>query len=150
MDASVRGEYQLVFTSYVFGGEYRLLFYMWPKCCNVIGQWEVNTSLYSPPQEIWGEYSWYSPLTQNKMDTSVRGEYQLYSPLSDASILFNVLILFANRIKMSPGPLEVNTRIYSPLMKLCIHIGLKASVNTSFHAQGSKFLYSPPKVLVTL
>ena len=27
---------------------------------------------------------------------------------------------------------------------------LKASVNTSSHAQGSKFLYSPQKVLVTL
>ena len=84
------------------------------------------------------------------MDASVKGEYQLYSPLTDTSILFSVLIIFANRINMSPGPSKVNTKFTPPLMKICVHLGLKASMNTSFHAQGSKFLYSPLKVLITL
>ena len=84
------------------------------------------------------------------MDASVRGEYQLYSPLTDASILFSVLNLFVNRIKMSPGPLEVNTRIYSPSHENLYSPRPKGHSEYKLHAQGSKFLYSPPKVLVTL
>ena len=34
-------------------------------------------------------------------------------------------------------------------MKVCIHWGLQAEVNTGFHWEGGKLLYSPLKVLVT-
>ena len=75
----------------------------------------------------------------SQCDWTIKDDTSWFSSLTDAY-----------KTKMSPGPSEVITRIYSPPMKMCIHLGLKASVNTSFHARGSKFLYSPQKALVTL